>query len=156
MLAGAAAATRAQIAALLPQQYLLQTREAAGGRTVWIVGGDDVGTLYGAYRFAEALGARFYLHGDTLPDRRLSFPLPAVNEIGRPFFAVRGIQPFHDFPEGPDWWSRDDYLAIVSQLPKLQMNFIGLHCLSRRQRRAGTRRLDRRARRYGRKRKGQI
>ncbi len=127
LLAGVDAATRAQIAALLPQQYLLQTREAAGVRTVWIVGGDDVGTLYGAYRFAEALGVRFYLHGDTLPDRRLAFPLPSVNETGRPLFAVRGIQPFHDFPEGPDWWSRDDYLAIVAQLPKLRMNFIGLH-----------------------------
>jgi len=44
-----------------------------------------------------------------------------------PLFALRGIQPFHDFPEGPDWWNRDDYLAIIGQLPKLRMNFFGLH-----------------------------
>ncbi len=40
---------------------------------------------------------------------------------------MRGIQPFHDFPEGPDWWNTDDYLAYIGQLPKLRMNFIGLH-----------------------------
>ena len=38
-----------------------------------------------------------------------------------------GIQPFHDFPEGPDWWNRDQYLAVIGQLPKLRMNFFGLH-----------------------------
>jgi hypothetical protein len=50
-----------------------------------------------------------------------------MNRRAAPLFAIRGIQPFHDFPEGPDWWNRDDYLAVISQLPKLGMNFIGLH-----------------------------
>ncbi|MBD3176710.1 MAG: hypothetical protein GF320_16135, partial [Armatimonadia bacterium] len=36
--------------------------------------------------------------------------------------------PFHDFPEGPDWWDTPDYRAVIAQLPKLRMNFIGLHC----------------------------
>ena len=42
-------------------------------------------------------------------------------------FSVRGLQPFHDFAEGPDWWGTDDYLAVMGQLAKLRMNFIGLH-----------------------------
>ena len=46
---------------------------------------------------------------------------------GGPLFNLRGIQPFHDFPEGPDWWNLDDYKAVFSQLPKLRMNFFGLH-----------------------------
>ncbi|MBW3635034.1 MAG: hypothetical protein KY445_01050 [Armatimonadetes bacterium] len=117
-----------EIAALKPQNFLLKTAVGPKGRkTYHIVGGDDVGVLYGAYRFAEKLGARFYLHGDVLPDERLA-TLPAINETGAPLFPIRGIQPFHDFPEGPDWWNRDDYLAYISQLPKLRMNFIGLHC----------------------------
>ena len=33
-----------------------------------MVGGDPIGTLYGAYRLAERLGVRFYLHGDVVPD----------------------------------------------------------------------------------------
>jgi len=35
--------------------------------------------------------------------------------------------PFHDFPEGPDWWDLNDYKAIIGQLPKMGMNFIGFH-----------------------------
>jgi hypothetical protein len=25
-----------------------------------------------------------------------------------PLFEIRGIQPFHDFQEGPDSWNQDD------------------------------------------------
>ncbi|MFI5385791.1 MAG: malectin domain-containing carbohydrate-binding protein [Fimbriimonadales bacterium] len=116
--------TRAEVASLGPQEYLLTS---LGSARLLIVGGDETGVLYGAYRFAEHLGVRFYLHGDTIPDQRIPFRIPKLHEIGRPIFALRGINPFHDFPEGPDWWNRDDYLAYIGQLPKLRMNFIGLH-----------------------------
>ena len=119
---------KSEIAALANQGYMLKTLEDNRmTKTVLIAGGDDWGTLYGAYRFIEHLGVRFYLHGDTIPDERIAFRLPDVDETGKPLFALRGIQPFHDFPEGPDWWGRDDYKAIITQLPKLRMNFIGLH-----------------------------
>ena len=131
-------------------EYLLKTFTHEG-RTVWLAtAGADTGVLYAAYRFAEFLGVRFYLEGDVVPDQRLSLVplpvewepggkpmgatakaasvgLPRMNEHARPLFSLRGIQPFHDFPEGPDWWNLDDYLAIISQLPKLRMNFFGLH-----------------------------
>jgi hypothetical protein len=109
------------------QEYQIRTTHASG-RTTWqIVGGDDTGVLYGAYRFAEKLGVRFYLQGDVIPDKRLA-KLPVVNETGKPVFSIRGINPFHDFPEGPDWWNTDDYITYISQLAKMRMNFIGLHC----------------------------
>ncbi|HEY5915520.1 MAG TPA: malectin domain-containing carbohydrate-binding protein [Verrucomicrobiae bacterium] len=124
----------ADVNRLGPQCYLLKTvaRPQAKGsgfpvKRLMIVGGDDAGVLYGAYRFAEVLGVRFYLEGDVIPDERMKWELPLVDEHSRPLFALRGIQPFHDFPEGPDWWNRDDYLAVIGQLPKLRMNFIGLH-----------------------------
>ncbi len=110
------------------QDYLLRTRIDDGGRRVlYLVGGSDVATLYAAYRFAEHLGIRFYLHGDVIPDRQIPFSLPDLDEKASPLFHLRGIQPFHDFPEGPDWWNTDNYKAIIGQLPKLRMNFIGLH-----------------------------
>ena len=112
---------------LAPQQYLIKTESKHGVKNVLIYGGDDVGTLYGAYRFIEHFGVRFYLHGDTIPDGRVALELPDVNETGRPLFELRGIHPFHDFPEGPDWWNENDYKAIISQLPKLRMNFFALH-----------------------------
>ncbi len=109
------------------EQYVIRTLTRNGHKFWWIVGGDEVGTLYGAYRFVEHLGVRFYLHGDVIPDERLT-TLPDVNEVGKPLFDIRGINPFHDFPIGPDWWTQDDYLTYIGQLPKMRMNFIGLHC----------------------------
>lgn len=115
-------------AQLAQDSYRIETETREGGaRTVRISGGSEMGTLYGAYRFCEHLGIRFYLHGDTIPDGQVPFELRDIHETRSPLFALRGIQPFHDFPEGPDWWSVDDYKAIIAQLPKLGMNFFGLH-----------------------------
>lgn len=122
-----AAELKTRIAALPPGGYLIQTIEQSHRPTLLIAGGDSIGALYGAYRFAEHLGVRFYLHGDVVPDKQVPFAIPPLNETRKPLFALRGIQPFHDFPEGPDWWSRDGYKAILGQLPKMGMNFFGLH-----------------------------
>ncbi len=107
--------------ALKPQQYLLKTVENGREATLIIVGGDPIGTLYGAYRFAEHLGVRFYLHGDTIPDQRIALEIPNLNETGKPLFETRGIQPFHDFPEGPDWWNTDDYPRRPNTESRLQI-----------------------------------
>jgi len=113
--------------ALPPQAFLLKKEETPSGFVFYVVGGDPLGTLYGVYRLAEHFGLRFYLHGEAAPPMRSEPEPPEVNERSEPLFALRGIQPFHDFPEGPDWWNTDDYLAVLAQLPKLRMNFIGLH-----------------------------
>ena len=118
------------VASLRPEQYLLKTvslGDAGRRKVLLVVGGDPVGTLYGVYRLAEHFGVRFYLHGDVVPDERIALALPQLEDRGEPLFKTRGIQPFHDFPEGPDWWNTDDYKAIIAQLPKLRMNFFGLH-----------------------------
>jgi hypothetical protein len=118
---------RGAINQLSTEQYVLKTLKD-GERTVHLlVGGGDVGTLYAAYQFAEQLGVRFYLHGDVIPDQRIPLELPELDRVGKPLFTTRGIQPFHDFPEGPDWWNVDAYKAVLAQLPKMRMNFFGLH-----------------------------
>jgi len=111
------------------QEYRLSTQPAGACRHVTIAGGDDRGVLYGAYHLIETLGVRFELHGDVIPDEELpeDWRLPDVNEDGSPLFALRGLLPFHDFPEGPDWWSRDDWKAFIAQAAKMRMNFVGLH-----------------------------
>ncbi|HIJ73769.1 MAG TPA: hypothetical protein HPP83_06675 [Candidatus Hydrogenedentes bacterium] len=118
----------ALVAQLGRDDYLVRTRDTKRGqRQVYLVGGSDVATLYAAYRFAEHLGVRFYLDGDVIPDKTIPLALPDLDERRSPLFELRGIQPFHDFPEGPDWWNADEYKAVVAQLPKLGMNFFGLH-----------------------------
>ena len=121
------ASLRREAAGLSEQEYLLKTVSQRGKNRTLVVGGNGVGTLYGAYRLAERLGVRFYLHGDVIPDDRVPLQIPFVEETGRPLFPLRGIHPFHDFPEGPDWWDLADYKTYLAQLPKLRMNFIGLH-----------------------------
>jgi hypothetical protein len=109
--------------ALGREQFRLRTQ----GATLTISGGSDVAVLYGAYALAERLGVRFYLHGDVMPDEQIPFALPVLDETHQPVFETRGILPFHDFPQGPDLWEADDYKAVLAQMVKLRMNFIGLH-----------------------------
>lgn len=112
---------------LQPQQFLLKSIETDGKKIWWIVGGNEIGVLYGAYRFAEKFGVRFAIDEDILPDEPWAGAWPEMNETGKPRFALRGLQPFHDFSVGPDWWNLDDYKSVLSQMTKLRMNFIGLH-----------------------------
>ena len=102
-------------------------RLKSDGKTLGISGGSETAVLYGAYAFAGKLGVRFELHGDVIPDAKIPWSLPQLDETHEPLFELRGIQPFHDFLEGPDWWNADDYKAYASQMVKMKMNFIGLH-----------------------------
>ncbi len=113
---------------LPPDAYRLQTVGKGRKKQVRILGRNGTALLHGAYAFAEKLGVRFFLHGDVIPEKKIPFSLPDLDETGTPLFRLRGIQPFHDFPEGPDWWSLEDYRAVLYQLAKLRMNFIGFHC----------------------------
>ncbi len=116
-----------QMLKLGPGDFQLKTFEHDKTRHLLIAGGDGPGLLYGVYAFVETLGIRFYLDGDVVPEERIRFKMPALDEIRRPLFKLRGIQPFHDFAEGPDWWNEENYKMILGQLPKLGMNFFGLH-----------------------------
>jgi hypothetical protein len=116
-----------KVAGLGAQDYLIKSVPLQSGKLVLVAGGSGPAVLYGAYQLAEKLGVRFYLDGDVVPDKTMSGLSLDFDETGRPLFLVRGIQPFHDFPEGPDWWTRENYKAMIAQLPKLRMNFIGFH-----------------------------
>lgn len=102
-------------------------RLRSDGQSMVISGGSDVAVLYGAYAFAEKIGIRFRIDGDVIPDKKVPFSMPELDETQRPLFSLRGLLPFHDFPEGPDWWTRDDWKLIAGQVAKMRMNFIGLH-----------------------------
>ena len=109
------------------QERLLVTVRRPGRTVLLVTGGDDAGVLYAAYRLAEHLGVRFYLHGDVIPDERRSPALPELDETGRPLFAVAGHPAVPRLPRGARLVEPDDYKAILGQLPKLGMNFFGLH-----------------------------
>ncbi|WP_343670050.1 alpha-glucuronidase family glycosyl hydrolase [Chitinophaga sp.] len=98
------------------------------GPKLLIIGGDETGTLYGAYKFLTSTGIGFEPGDDIIPDQKITgIKLSGFKNTYKPAFNLRGILPFHDFPEGPDWWNEDDYKAFITQLPKMGMNFIGFH-----------------------------
>lgn len=91
-------------------------------------GGSDVALLYAAYQYAELLGVRFTLHGDIIPDTPYQGSLLQCGKGDyKPLFALRGLLPFHDFPEGPDLWNEDMYKSCMTQMVKMKMNFFSLH-----------------------------
>ena len=111
------------------QVYRMKTVRGEGKtRVLTLSGGSELAVLYAAYQFAESIGVRFYLHGDVLPDQRIPFVLPVLDETHTPLFETRGLLPFHDFTEGPDWWELDDYKSHFNQMVKMRMNFMSLHC----------------------------
>jgi hypothetical protein len=109
------------------QQFLLRKIGSKRREFVLVAGGDAIGTLYAAYRLAEHYDVRFYLHGDALPDRQISLQLPHVDELGKPRFELRGVNPWGSHVEGIDLWNAADYQALLAQLAKMRMNFIGMH-----------------------------
>lgn len=109
---------------LAAQPYRLQT----AGTTLTVSGGSAIAVLYGAYALAEKLGVRFYLHGDVVPDARIAFALPQLDETCQPLFALRGVNPWGCHPYAMDAWSADDYKAVFTLLAKMRLNFLGVHC----------------------------
>eukprot|EP01046_Picozoa_sp_COSAG06_P056330 COSAG06_NODE_10623_length_1646_cov_3.148028_1_plen_209_part_01 len=87
------------------------TSNASGSSGVLIVcsGVDSTATLYAVYSLLEALGVRFRNHGDVIPrgghGRGLAALLEGIRELvpaqrvwRSPNMALRGSQPFFDFP----------------------------------------------------------
>ncbi len=85
---------------LQPQQYTLKAKTDNGRKSLTITGGSETACLYGVYTFAEKLGVRFYLHADVIPDEKITFTLPDVNESHTPLFKLRGINPWGSHAEG--------------------------------------------------------
>ncbi len=113
-----------------PQSFQFITQTLNRQKRFFILANDPAGLLYGTYAWIEQqLGVGFYLHGDTIPDQPISLSeLSNLNGTHQPYFQTRGILPFHDFPEGPDWWTRNEWKTFVEQLAKLRMNIVAMHC----------------------------
>ena len=126
------ALTAAQRAAL-PAAHVAQLSGDAhlvaplGSGATLCTGATPRAALYAVYTLLEALGARFYLTGDVLPPPNASLSLPTAPILSVPLFAERGLQPFHDFPMGVDWWSLEYFKLLGTQMTKMKLNKWGFH-----------------------------
>ena len=92
---------------------------------------DAEASLRATVHVLNLLGITFGLDGVQLPPA--AAPPPRLFEVVRPFaapppaFGWRGLQPFHDFAEGPDLWSEDAWAAVVESVALMGGNAIGMH-----------------------------
>eukprot|EP01051_Picozoa_sp_SAG22_P001279 SAG22_NODE_48_length_24654_cov_4.406394_27_plen_437_part_00 len=102
---------------------------ATGPHVIVLGGNSDGAVLHAVYSAAERLlGVRFLLSGDIIPRLPAGHPgLPTARHSLTPRFGVRGLQPFHDFAVGPDFWSLDDFKMVMGQQRKMKLTFIGFH-----------------------------
>jgi hypothetical protein len=93
-----------------------------------IVGSDAQHALYGAYAYLEHRGFTFTSAGPTAPAAGMERALPVgFITTDTPVFTTRGLQPFHDFAEGPDWWSEDETKRVIESILSMRGNLIGFH-----------------------------
>ena len=115
------------------QKEAHQLAEKVGGtefsHMVFLESGSMHGCLYAVYDFLEQLGMRFYIQEDVFPSKEQEKKIWELNldYSKKPLFEVRGLLPFHDFPEGPDWWEKENYNHVMMQMTKMKGNFLGYH-----------------------------
>ena len=112
----------------MAQGYVLKTLPANGKPALAIVGGDEVGCLYGVYGLLEDhYGMGFYLGGDVLPERKTTLGVVTVDERKTPAVAIRGFLPWTNFPQSATSYSWQDWRFIIDQMAKMRMNFLHIH-----------------------------
>lgn len=108
---------------------LRNKRIEGASQIVLLEGGSMHGCLYAVYDFLEELGMRFYIEEDVFPGETQEKKICELNldHSKKPLFEIRGLLPFHDFPEGPDWWEKENYNRVMMQMTKMKGNFWGYH-----------------------------
>ena len=147
-----------ELGSLQPEQYLLKTVQLEDRPVLAIVGGDAIGTLYGAYRLAEHLGVRFYLHGDVVPDQQIALELPTLDETRQAAVRAARHSAVPRFSRGARLVEPRRLQGHSRPVAEDGHELLRAAHLSRRRRRAGAAGLDRPARgtRRGRQGEGQL
>ena len=107
--------------------YRITAGERSGVYAVTVAGGTAQGVVNGVYGLLRALGYRFYLGSESVPESlpdTLSGPLPIT---GNPVFSVRGVLPWYNFFNSPTAWDPVDHRAFVDQLVRSGANFLTFH-----------------------------
>lgn len=101
---------------------------------ITVVGGTESSTFHGAITALEMMyGVRYGIEGVMLPSpalalaARLSLPANFAHAAS-PAFSIRGLQPFHDFDSGPDWWSEDEMKRVMENIA--QVLSVRARCMS--------------------------
>ncbi|WP_319586198.1 alpha-glucuronidase family glycosyl hydrolase [uncultured Desulfobulbus sp.] len=113
---------------LVHEGYILKKLRIWNSDAIIIAGSDETGCLYGVYGLLDDwYGIGFYLGGDVLLGKKISFRLPDVDESKTPSQQIRGFLPWTNFPQSAGVYSFNDYRFIIDQMAKMRMNFLEIH-----------------------------
>eukprot|EP00045_Choanoeca_perplexa_P015364 m.192431 g.192431 ORF g.192431 m.192431 type:complete len:1006 (-) comp16962_c0_seq2:1886-4903(-) len=118
--------------------HVLHVATANTTAYVLLYAANPTGIHHAVFSFLERCGLRFRIAEDVVPDqlRHRFSVLSLVQHVEStsdwpvtltPRMSERGLQPFHDFSAGPDWWNQQEYNFVFEQMAKMKMNFLGLH-----------------------------
>lgn len=110
------------------QGYVLKSLGGKESSVLVIAGADTIGCLYGVYGLLDDhYNVGFYAAGDVLPDAKIAFTMPQVDESKTPEMAIRGFLPWTNFPQSATVFSWNDWKFVLDQCAKMRMNFIHIH-----------------------------
>ncbi|HPS54977.1 MAG TPA: carbohydrate-binding protein, partial [Sedimentisphaerales bacterium] len=111
-----------------PQGYVIKKITYNGQPVIAILGGDNVGVMYGVYGLLEDhYGIGFYFSGDAIGEPSPLLSMPDVDERKAPEMYIRGFLPWTNFHQSSTVYSWEDWKYIIDQMAKMRMNFLLIH-----------------------------
>jgi len=102
--------------------------EGIKGGGVGIAANTAEGLSYGVFALMKEWGCGYFFGGDAIPriPWRTDFPEGWRREV-KPRLSIRGLQPFHNFINGPTCWTLEDYKAYFDSMAAQGLNMALFH-----------------------------
>jgi hypothetical protein len=112
-----------QTSGLKPEGFVLKTLSWKEHPTLFVVGADSAGTLYGTYELLERLGITFRLTGDILPEKNPNLSIPTLDLRMEPALHRRGFLFAANF-DNASMYSWADYEQMLDQMARMKCNYL--------------------------------
>jgi hypothetical protein len=106
-----------------PDSHVLHVANIGSTSYVLLYASNPTAVHHAVFSFLEHCGMRFRIAEDVVPDQlRQRFTIATlIKHVGGKFswpktltprMSERGLQPFHDFSAGPDWWNQQVRITL--------------------------------------------
>lgn len=87
-----------------------------------IAGAQGRGVLFGVYDLLERWGMRFLLSGEVVPPKPEPLSLSGFDQRTEPAYAIRGMRPMANVPEGSAPWDLSDFTDFIDRMARMKFN----------------------------------
>ncbi len=104
-----------------PDDYIIRSSSLKGKPVLYIAGKNERAAMYGLFAFLEALGCRFLVSRDVVPEPDPGIEVPLLNITGKTLNPWRAVWLQFCFV-GNSIMSVSDYERLFNQMAKMRMN----------------------------------